>query len=294
MSGFLPCDITGKGRFVDWQEAFHGRHGTPAGSSEVASGTRIGTRQNAALKKQPAGAMDGPAGVKKVAGTGTEQPRFHSGKQGVAISCDAISTDCIELLTLAVILVTDMNLAEAEQAAVIARVIAELTSPAARIPDESHEAAHQAARTRGERRLFGRGRRGRFTDLPHRSPTRPCGAACVVARAPRSPVWEYLRVLPGGFSLGPSLSVDARSVSARQYLRQRCDFSSCDPGSCNPCSHGAGSCGRCFCGRCSPARLLGWERGRAAAASAGGRSSRRSSTWAGPWVRLPVCRALRR
>ena len=59
--------------------------------------------------------MDGPAGVKKVAGTGIEQTRFRSGKQGVEsvcdAECDAISANRIELLTRAVILVVGMNLA---------------------------------------------------------------------------------------------------------------------------------------------------------------------------------------
>ena len=99
--------------------------------------TKTGRRQDAALKKQPAGAMDGPAGVKAV-GTGTEQSRFHSGKPGVEskcdAKCDAISANRIELLTRAVILVAGVKLAEAERAAVLARVIADLTSPATRIP----------------------------------------------------------------------------------------------------------------------------------------------------------------
>jgi hypothetical protein len=80
--------------------------------------------------------MDGSAAV-KVAGTGTEQPRFRSGKLGVGISCDAdcdaFSPDRIELLALAVVLVAGMNLAEAERAAVLARVVAELTSQTTRI-----------------------------------------------------------------------------------------------------------------------------------------------------------------
>ena len=49
--------------------------------------------------------------------------------------CDAFSADRIELLTRAVILVAGMNLAEVERAAVLARVIADLTSPATRIPE---------------------------------------------------------------------------------------------------------------------------------------------------------------
>ena len=75
----------------------------------------------------------------QVAGTRSEQTRFRSGKQGVAsvcdAKCDAISANRIELLTRAVILVAGMNLAEAERAAVLARVIADLTSPTQRIPE---------------------------------------------------------------------------------------------------------------------------------------------------------------
>ena len=75
----------------------------------------------------------------QVAGTGSEQTRFRSGERGVASACDAkcdaISANRIELLTRAVILVAGMNLAEAERAAVLARVIADLTSPTQRIPE---------------------------------------------------------------------------------------------------------------------------------------------------------------
>ena len=74
-----------------------------------------------------------------VGSTGLEQLPFPSGKQGVTSSCDAkcdaISANRIELLTRAVILVAGMNLAEAERAAVLARVIADLTSPTTRIPE---------------------------------------------------------------------------------------------------------------------------------------------------------------
>ena len=74
-----------------------------------------------------------------MAGTGTEQTRFHSGKPGVVIpcdaECDAISADRVELLARAVILVAGMKLAEAERAAVLARVIVDLTSPTAWIPE---------------------------------------------------------------------------------------------------------------------------------------------------------------
>jgi hypothetical protein len=82
--------------------------------------------------------MDGPAGV-KVAGTGTEQPRFHSGKLGVAIpcdaECDAFSADRIELLARAVVLVAGMRIPEAARDAVLSRVVADLTSPTAQSPE---------------------------------------------------------------------------------------------------------------------------------------------------------------
>jgi hypothetical protein len=72
-----------------------------------------------------------------MAGTGTEQTRYHSGNQQVVskcdAKCDAISANRIELLTRAVILVAGMYLAKAERAAVLARVIADLTSPTTRI-----------------------------------------------------------------------------------------------------------------------------------------------------------------
>ena len=96
-------------------------------------------RTNARLEGGPtkqASPGQGWPGLREMAGTGTEQPRFHSGKQGVASSCDAkcdaISANRIELLTRAVILVAGMNLAEAERAAVLARVIADLASPTTR------------------------------------------------------------------------------------------------------------------------------------------------------------------
>jgi len=83
--------------------------------------------------------MDGPAGVKKVAGTGTEQTRFHSGNQQVVskcdAKCDAISPDRIELLARAVVLVAGMGIPEAAREAVLARVVAGLTSPTMQIPE---------------------------------------------------------------------------------------------------------------------------------------------------------------
>ena len=78
-------------------------------------------------------------GLREMAGTGTEQTRFCPGKQGAVFNCDAqcdaISVDRIELLGRAVVLVAGMNLAEAERAAVLARVVADLTSPTTRIPE---------------------------------------------------------------------------------------------------------------------------------------------------------------
>ena len=67
----------------------------------------------------------------RMAGTGTEQTRFHAGKQGVEsvcdAECDAISADRVELLVRAVVLVAGINLTDAEQAVVFARVVADLT-----------------------------------------------------------------------------------------------------------------------------------------------------------------------
>ena len=74
-----------------------------------------------------------------MAGTGTEQTRFHSGKQGVVIpcdaECDAISRNRVELLARAVVLVAGMKLAEAERAAVLALEVADLTVQTPRIPE---------------------------------------------------------------------------------------------------------------------------------------------------------------
>jgi hypothetical protein len=121
-------------------------------------------------KKQPAGAMDGPAGVKaagcrtkkarrglgwpggreEVAGTGTEQTRFRSGKQGGRSSCDAkcdaISADRIELLARAVVLVAGMRIPEAAREAVLARVTAELANAAEQSPRKSARAGESTGR----------------------------------------------------------------------------------------------------------------------------------------------------
>jgi hypothetical protein len=82
--------------------------------------------------------MDGSAAV-KVAGTGTEQTRFRSEKQGVEsvcdAECDAISADPIELLSRAVVLVAGMTIPETAREAVLARVVADMTSPTARISE---------------------------------------------------------------------------------------------------------------------------------------------------------------
>ena len=69
---------------------------------------------------------------------------FSFGKQGgesvCDAECDAISTDHMELLARAVILVAGMNLADAERVAMLTRVIADLTSPTTRIPESSSRA----------------------------------------------------------------------------------------------------------------------------------------------------------
>ncbi len=66
----------------------------------------------------------------RMAGTGTEQTRFHSGKQGVASSCDAecdaFSADRIELFARAVVLVAGMSIPDATRGAVLAAVAAKI------------------------------------------------------------------------------------------------------------------------------------------------------------------------
>ena len=88
--------------------------------------------------------MDGPAGVKEVAGTGTEQTAFHSRNQQVVSSCDAdcdaFSPDRIELLARAVVLVAGMGIPEAEREAVLARVTAELANDFEQRPPTSARA----------------------------------------------------------------------------------------------------------------------------------------------------------
>ena len=70
-----------------------------------------------------------------MAGTGTEQTQFHSGNREVVsdcnAECDAISTDRVEVLARAVVLVAGMNIPEAAREAVLARVVAGLTQDAA-------------------------------------------------------------------------------------------------------------------------------------------------------------------
>ena len=94
--------------------------------------------------------MDGPAGVKSVAGTGTEQPRFHSGNRRVAskcdAKCDAISADRIELLARAVVLVAGMRIPETAREAVLARVTAELANTSEQGPPKSETAGDSTGR----------------------------------------------------------------------------------------------------------------------------------------------------
>jgi len=76
-----------------------------------------------------------------MAGTGSEQTAFHSGKQGVAskcdAKCDAISADRIELLARAVVLVAGMRIPKAAREVVLARVTAELASGSEQRPSTS-------------------------------------------------------------------------------------------------------------------------------------------------------------
>ena len=108
------------------------RHAGCSGFFETCAGYRNWPAARSPAKKRPAGAMDGPASVKSVAGTGTEQTRFHSGNRRVAskcdAKCDAISGDRIELLARAVVLVAGMRIPETAREAVLARLTADRSS----------------------------------------------------------------------------------------------------------------------------------------------------------------------
>jgi hypothetical protein len=69
--------------------------------------------------------MDGPAGVKKVAGTGTEQTRFSSENPSVPSDCcadfSAEHSKRLEVLARAVALVAGMPIPQADQEVVLAR-----------------------------------------------------------------------------------------------------------------------------------------------------------------------------
>jgi hypothetical protein len=102
------------------------------GSSEVTPFLKTAPRQDAAQKTGRPG--HGWQGGREMAGAGREQPASRTGKLGGAVSCDAkcdaISPDCVELLARAVILVAGMAIPEAARQAVLARVIANLSTDA--------------------------------------------------------------------------------------------------------------------------------------------------------------------
>lgn len=65
-----------------------------------------------------------------MAGAGREQSTFRAGNPGVVsvcdARCDALSTDRVELLARAVILVAGMAIPEEERSAVLSRVVARM------------------------------------------------------------------------------------------------------------------------------------------------------------------------
>jgi hypothetical protein len=89
----------------------------------MSQGAKTGPRHEAAQKTFPRG--HGWPGVRKVAGAGSEQKRFHSGNRRVVFKCDAISPDRIELLARAVVLVAGMRIPEAAREALLARLTAD-------------------------------------------------------------------------------------------------------------------------------------------------------------------------
>ena len=104
----------------------------PGGGQPLNDLVRRRTGWQEAAKKTAGRGQGWPGGREEVAGTGTEQTRFHSGKQGVAISCDAkcdaISADRIELLARAVVFVAGMGIPVAARVAVLARLTADRAS----------------------------------------------------------------------------------------------------------------------------------------------------------------------
>ena len=126
------------------------RHAGCSGFFETCAGYRNWPAARSPAKKRPAGAMDGPASVKSVAGTGTEQTWVHSGKPGVEskcdAKCDAISADRIELLARAVVLVAGMRIPETAREAVLARVTAELATTSEQRPPKSERAGESTGR----------------------------------------------------------------------------------------------------------------------------------------------------
>ena len=99
-----------------------GMPGTPYGRGSCrTSGRRVAAGSSKLVPVTETGRM---------AGTGTEQRQYHSGKQGVASSCDAkcdaISGDRIELLARAVVLVAGMSIPDATRGAVLAAVAAKI------------------------------------------------------------------------------------------------------------------------------------------------------------------------
>jgi hypothetical protein len=110
------------------------------------------TTEPAATIQVAAGSSKGAPVTKtdRMAGTGTEQTRFHSGNRRVAsgcdAKCDAFSPDRIELLARAVVLVAGMRIPEAAREAVLARVTAELANAAEQSPPTPARAGQSTGR----------------------------------------------------------------------------------------------------------------------------------------------------
>jgi hypothetical protein len=85
-----------------------------------------------------------------MAGAGREQPASCSGHTVIVRSCDAkcdaISPDRVDLLARAVILVAGMAIPEAAREAVLARVVADLTTDGDRLRGAGEASRHAASR----------------------------------------------------------------------------------------------------------------------------------------------------
>ena len=107
------------------------RNATPQASASGSTESHKTTEPAATIQVAAGSSVFAPVTkTGQVAGTGTEQTRFHSGNRRVAsvcnAECDVISADRIELLARAVVLVAGMSIPDTTRGAVLAAVAAKI------------------------------------------------------------------------------------------------------------------------------------------------------------------------